>query len=118
MQQCLAERAGEPRVGAAAGLDAAPQAQGRGVGGGVGVGGWVLVAGMEPRLDFRHPEKNGLLGIFGPKIIITRLNAARCQLSDSLSTKVKLQEVAKLHAFEVDVSPCREFSIFRWIYFK
>ena len=63
-------------------------------------------------------KKNGVLEFLGPKIIITRLNAARFQLSDSLSTKVKLQEVAKLHAFEVDVSPCREFSIFRWIYFK
>ena len=65
-----------------------------------------------------NPEKKkGCKCLFGPKIIITRLNAARCQLSDSLSTKVKLQEFAKLHAFEVDVSPCREFSIFRWIYF-
>ena len=62
-------------------------------------------------------KKNVVLDFLGPKIIITRLNAARFQLSDSLSTKVKLQEFAKLHAFEVDVSPCREFSIFRWIYF-
>ena len=44
-------------------------------------------------------KKNGLLGIFGPKNIIARLNAARCQLSDSLSTKVKLQEAAKLHSY-------------------
>ena len=71
--------------------------------------------------ESQAPRKNVVLGsgVFGvPEVsIITRLNAARCQLSDSLSTKVKLQEVAKLHAFEVDVSPCREFSIFRWIYF-
>ena len=62
-------------------------------------------------------EKKGLSFQFHRYEVIAPLNAARCQLSDSLSTKVKLQELAKLHAFEVDVSPCREFSIFRWIYF-